>query len=193
MFHQTAPLQSDLTVPGKACPDPSHIHTLCKKSGNAVPGFRQICPGITNSVEDVIVARDIILAKDTGAQLHLCHCSTKDSVLMVKVAKEEGVRVSAEVCPHHFTLSTDDMKEADTNYKMNPPLRTKEDVKALREGLRDGIMEVISTDHAPHTFEDKNRSMQEAPFGIVGLETAACLTHNELVLGGYLTPMQMAE
>ena len=101
-------------------------------------------PGITNSVEDVIVARDIILAKDTGAQLHLCHCSTKDSVLMVKVAKEEGVRVSAEVCPHHFTLSTDDMKEADTNYKMNPPLRTKEDVKALREGLRDGIMEVIS-------------------------------------------------
>ena len=149
-------------------------------------------PGITNSVEDVIVARDIILAKDTGAQLHLCHCSTKDSVLMVKVAKEEGVRVSAEVCPHHFTLSTDDMKEADTNYKMNPPLRTKEDVKALREGLRDGIMEVISTDHAPHTFEDKNRSMQEAPFGIVGLETAACLTHNELVLGGYLTPMQMA-
>ena len=129
-------------------------------------------PGITNSVEDVIVARDIILAKDTGAQLHLCHCSTKDSVLMVKVAKEEGVRVSAEVCPHHFTLSTDDMKEADTNYKMNPPLRTKEDVKALREGLRDGIMEVISTDHAPHTFEDKNRSMQEAPFGIVGLETA---------------------
>ena len=111
---------------------------------------------------------------------------------MVKVAKEEGVQVSAEVCPHHFTLSTDDMKEADTNYKMNPPLRTKEDVKALREGLRDGIMEVISTDHAPHTFEDKNRSMQEAPFGIVGLETAACLTHNELVLGGYLTPMQMA-
>ena len=91
---------------------------------------------------------------------------------MVKVAKEEGVRVSAEVCPHHFTLSTDDMKEADTNYKMNPPLRTKEDVKALREGLQDGIMEVISTDHAPHTFEDKNRSMQEAPFGIVGLETA---------------------
>ncbi len=69
-------------------------------------------PGITNSVEDVIVARDIILAKDTGAQLHLCHCSTKDSVLMVKVAKEEGVRVSAEVCPHHFTLSTDDMKRS---------------------------------------------------------------------------------
>ena len=150
-------------------------------------------PGITNSVEDVIVARDIILAKDTGAQLHLCHCSTKDSVLMVKVAKEEGVRVSAEVCPHHFTLSTDDMKEADTNYKMNPPLRRKEDVEALKKGLSDGTMEVISTDHAPHTADEKNSSMVKAPFGIVGMETAAALTYTELVLGGYLTPMQMVE
>ena len=83
--------------------------------------------------------------------------------------------------------------DADTNYKMNPPLRTKEDVEALKEGLRDNIMDVISTDHAPHTFDDKNTSMKKAPFGIVGLETAACLTYSELVLGGYLTPMQMAE
>ena len=166
-------------------------------------------PGITNSVEDVIIARDIVLSKETGAQLHLCHCSTKDSVEMVKLAKEEGVHVSAEVCPHHFTLTSDDIKEyvpqieagilipketdADTNYKMNPPLRTKEDVEALKEGLRDNIMDVISTDHAPHTFDDKNTSMKKAPFGIVGLETAACLTYSELVLGGYLTPMQMAE
>ena len=149
-------------------------------------------PGIKNTVEDLIIARDIILAKETGAQLHLCHCSTKNSVWMVKSAKEVGVKVSAEVCPHHFTLSTDDMKEPDPNYKMNPPLRTKEDVQALKEGLRDGIMEVISTDHAPHTFDDKNCSMQEAPFGIVGLETAASLTYTELVLGGYLTPMKMA-
>ena len=166
-------------------------------------------PGITNSVEDVIVARDIVLAKETGVHLHLCHCSTKDSVKMVKYAKQEGVSVSAEVCPHHFTLTSDDIKvsepqvaagmliladvDADTNYKMNPPLRTKEDVEALKEGLRDGVMEVISTDHAPHTFDDKNTSMKKAPFGIVGLETAACLTYSELVLGGYLTPMQMAE
>lgn len=166
-------------------------------------------PGITNSVEDVIVARDIILAKETGVHLHLCHCSTKDSVKMVKYAKKDGVSVSAEVCPHHFTLTSDDIKvsepqiaagmllltdvDADTNYKMNPPLRTKEDVEALKEGLRDGVMEVISTDHAPHTFDDKNTSMKKAPFGIVGLETAACLTYSELVLGGYLTPMQMAE
>jgi dihydroorotase len=162
-------------------------------------------PGISNSVEDVIVARDILLAKETGARLHLCHCSTEDSVKMVKAAKEDGLKVSAEVCPHHFTLSSEDIvkvdyydgrdvfPDADTNYKMNPPLRTKEDVEALREGLRDGIMDVISTDHAPHTYEDKNTTMEKAPFGIVGLETAASLTYSELVRGGYLTPMQMAE
>ena len=150
--------------------------------------------GITNSVEDVIVARDIMLSRDTGAKLHLCHCSTKDSVTMVKLAKEEGLRVSAEVCPHHFVLTSDDIPSAeDTDYKMNPPLRAKEDVEALKAGLRDGIMEVISTDHAPHSFEEKNTTMKKAPFGIVGLETAASLTYTELVLGGYLTPMQMAE
>ena len=150
-------------------------------------------PGITNSVEDVIVARDIILAKDTGAQLHLCHCSTKDSVLMVKVAKEEGVRVSAEVCPHHFTLSTDDMKEADTNYKMNPPLRTPKDVEALKQGLKDGTIEVISTDHAPHSAQEKTGSMKNAPFGIVGLETSLPLTYTELVEKDVITLKQMVE
>lgn len=165
-------------------------------------------PGISNAVEDIIVARDILLAKETGARLHLCHCSTKDSVRMVKEAKADGIKVSAEVCPHHFTLSSDDITEyvpkkidgvidptdtdMDTNFKMNPPLRTKEDVKALKQGIKDGIMEVISTDHAPHAFDEKNTSMKKAPFGIVGLETAACLTHNELVLGGVITPMQMA-
>ena len=155
-------------------------------------------PGISNSVEDVIVARDILLAKDLGAQLHLCHCSTADSVRMVREAKEGGVNVSAEVCPHHFILTSDDIKTrtdglgVDSNYKMNPPLRTAMDVEALRWGLRDGVMEVISTDHAPHSFDEKNNTMEAAPFGIVGLETAACLTYTELVLGGYLTPMQMA-
>lgn len=166
--------------------------------------------GITNSVEDIIVARDIMLSHDTGAKLHLCHCSTEDSVMMVDLAKQKNVKVTAEVCPHHFTLTSDDIRkiapemdveknviaadaDADTNFKMNPPLRTKKDVEALRAGLRDNIMDVISTDHAPHTFADKNTSMKNAPFGIVGLETAACLTYTELVLGGYLTPMQMAE
>ena len=149
--------------------------------------------GITNAVEDVIVARDILLAKETGARLHLCHCSTKDSVKMIRIAKEDGVNVSGEVCPHHFVLSDEDITSDDANFKMNPPLRSPEDVLALKEGLRDGIMEVISTDHAPHSEEEKKRSIAEAPFGIVGLETAFALTVTHLVLEGYLTPMQMVE
>lgn len=165
--------------------------------------------GITNSVEDIIIARDVMLSYDTGAKLHLCHCSTRNSVMIMKLAKDHNISVTAEVCPHHFTLTSDDIKkaepsmdveknvpldmDADTNYKMNPPLRTSKDVQALKEGLRDNIMDVISTDHAPHTFQDKNTSMKNAPFGIVGLETAASLAYTELVLGGYLTPMQMAE
>ncbi|WP_075721019.1 dihydroorotase [Roseburia sp. 499] len=150
-------------------------------------------PGIANSVEDIIIARDIMLSKETGAALHLCHCSTKSSVKMVKLAKQEGVRVTAEVCPHHFTLTSSDIKEDDANYKMNPPLRTKEDVEALKEGLKEDIMDVISTDHAPHTAIEKGVGIKHAPFGIVGLETAAALTMTELVDKGYLTMMQMAE
>ena len=149
--------------------------------------------GITNAVEDIIVARDILLAKETGAKLHLCHCSTKDSVVMVEAAKKAGLPVTAEVCPHHFTLTSEDITEDDANYKMNPPLRTREDVDALIKGLQDDIMDVIATDHAPHSAEEKEHSMWEAPFGIVGLETAAALTMTELVDKGYLTPMQMAE
>ena len=149
--------------------------------------------GITNSVEDVIVARDILLAKETGVRLHLCHCSTKDSVEMIRLAKEEGLPVTGEVCPHHFTLCTDDIKEDDGNYKMNPPLRSREDVDALKAGLASGIMDVISTDHAPHSAEEKNKSMAKAAFGIVGLETSAALTYTELVEPGLLTMMQMAE
>ncbi len=149
--------------------------------------------GITNSVEDVIVARDILLAKETGVRLHLCHCSTKDSVRMVKLAKEEGLPVTAEVCPHHFILSSDDIPEDDGNYKMNPPLRSKADVEALRQGLGSGIMDVISTDHAPHAAEEKNKSMGQAAFGIVGLETSAALTYTALVKPGILSVMDMAE
>lgn len=150
-------------------------------------------PGITNSVEDVIVARDILLAKETGVRLHLCHCSTQDSVEMIRLAKAEGLPVTGEVCPHHFTLCTDDIREDDGNYKMNPPLRAREDVEALKRGLADGTMDVIATDHAPHSAEEKNRSMAKAAFGIVGLETSAALTYSELVEPGILTVMQMAE
>ena len=149
--------------------------------------------GITNAVEDVIVARDILLAKQTGAKLHLCHCSTKDSVAMIRAAKEDGVAVTAEVCPHHFAMTEDAITANDGNYKMNPPLRTAADAEALREGLKDGVIDVISTDHAPHAKEEKERPISEAPFGIVGLETAVALTITTLVEGGYLTPYQMAE
>ena len=149
--------------------------------------------GITNAVEDVIVARDILLAKETGVRLHLCHCSTEDSVKLVEAAKKEGLPVTAEVCPHHFAMTTDDITEDDGNFKMNPPLRGKADVEALKAGLKADIMDVIATDHAPHAAEEKNCSMTKAAFGIVGLETMASLTYTELVEPGILTPMQMAE
>lgn len=149
--------------------------------------------GISNAVEDIITARDILLSKETGAKLHLCHCSTEDSVRMVKEAKEEGLLVTAEVCPHHFTLTEDDIVGADTNYKMNPPLRSKADRQALIEGLQKDIMDVISTDHAPHHADEKAKPMAEAPFGIVGLETAYCLANSELVKAGYLTQKQLVE
>lgn len=149
--------------------------------------------GIMNAVEDVIVARDIILAKNTGAKLHLCHCSTYDSVNMVEQAKKEGLKVSAEVTPHHFTLTEDDITSDDANYKMNPPLRTTKDKDKLIEGLKNGIMDTISTDHAPHHVTEKERGFSNAPFGITGLETSVCLTMTELVNKGILTPLQMAE
>ncbi len=148
--------------------------------------------GISNAVEDVIAMRDIMLAKETGATLHLCHCSTKDSVEMVKRAKEEGIKVTAEVCPHHFSMCSDDITSNDGNFKMNPPLRAKEDMEALIQGLKDDIMDVISTDHAPHSAEEKAKDLEHAPFGIVGLETSVALTVTNLVKKGYLTPMQMA-
>ena len=149
--------------------------------------------GIMNAVEDVIVARDILLAKNTGARLHLCHCSTEGVAKMMEIVKEEGLdNITAEVCPHHFALSDEDIPSAeDTNYKMNPPLRSKEDVEAIKQALKDGVMEVISTDHAPHHADEKAKPFTQAPFGIVGLETAVALTITNLVRTGWLTPMQM--
>lgn len=149
--------------------------------------------GISNAVEDVIIARDILMAKEVGVKLHLCHCSTKDSVALVKLGKELGHDVTAEVCPHHFAMSDKEIIEDDGRFKMNPPLRGREDVETLKEGLKNGIMEVIATDHAPHGEEEKAQSMNKAPFGIVGLETAFALTVTELVDKGYLTKMQLVE
>ena len=149
--------------------------------------------GITNEVEDIIAQRDINLAEKLGTTLHLCHCSTRDSVEMLKVAKAKGVKVSGEVCPHHFTLTTDDIPSNDANFKMNPPLRKAEDRDALIKGLSEDILEVISTDHAPHSEEEKSKGFENSPFGIVGLETSVGLTVTKLVKPGHITLKQMIE
>lgn len=191
VYREAMEIASELDLPVLAhCED---IHMVNHGVMNADERARQLgLRGITNAVEDVIVARDILLAKETGARLHLCHCSTKDSVEMIRLAKEAGVKVSGEVCPHHFTLTSEDIPGDDSNYKMNPPLRTAADRDALLKGLKEGILDAIATDHAPHSEEEKNRSMKEAPFGIVGLETAVPLTVTQLLERDILTPMQMA-
>ncbi len=150
-------------------------------------------PGITNAVEDIITARDIFLARETGVRLHLCHCSTKDSVKMIALAKEEGLPVSGETGPHYFTMIDEEIPEDWGNYKMNPPLRGKEDKEALIKALQDNVLEAIATDHAPHSKEEKEQSMLKAPFGIVGSETAYALTVTELVRTGKLTMIQLVE
>ena len=138
--------------------------------------------GIPAAAEEVMVARDLVLAKLTKARLHIAHVSTKGSVELIRHAKAEGVSVTAEVTPHHLTLTEERIldksssKPFDTNAKVNPPLRTKEDVEALIKGLKDGVVDAIATDHAPHTPADKNCGLELAAFGISGLETAfACL------------------
>lgn len=148
--------------------------------------------GISNAVEDIIVARDIMLAKETGCTLHLCHCSTYDSVRLIEEAKKEGIKVTGEVCPHHFSLTEEDIDSDDANFKMNPPIRTKKDVSKLVSGIGEKIMDVISTDHAPHSEDEKNGSMTNAPFGIVGLETSVALTITYLLDKKVITPMDMA-
>lgn len=173
------------------CEDKSLVGKGAINAGNKAQQLQ--VAGISNAVEDIITARDILLAKETGARLHLCHCSTKYSAKMVELAKKEGLSVTGEVCPHHFILTDEDIPGDDANYKMNPPLRSKEDVEALKIALRDDIMDVISTDHAPHSEEEKANSIAVAPFGIVGSETAFALTYTELVKSGILSLRQMVE
>ncbi len=143
-------------------------------------------PGIPSAAEDVMVARNVSLAELTGARLHLAHISTAGSVRMVREAKSRGLKVTAEACPHHFTLTEELTRGYNTHAKMNPPLRTWQDVQAIKEGLRDGTIDVIATDHAPHASQEKQQEFTEAPFGIVGLETALSLTL-ALVEEGVLT------
>ena len=132
--------------------------------------------GIPAAAEEVMVARNLILAELTGARLHLAHISTAGSVRLVRDAKSRGTRVSAETCPHYFILTEEAVRGYNTTAKMNPPLRTVQDRDAIRQGLRDGTLDVIATDHAPHAEDEKNREFDLAPFGIVGLETALPLT-----------------
>ena len=144
------------------CEDAGLVHGGVMNAGKKAEELGM--PGITNEVEDSIAKRDIEIAEEVGATIHLCHCSTRDTVKFVKAAKEKGLPVSAEVCPHHFTLTDEDIIEDDANYKMNPPLRSRADVEALKEGLKSGIMGMISTDHAPHSKEEKEKSIKNAPF-----------------------------
>lgn len=147
-------------------------------------------PGIS---ETVIVARDIELAHYLKARVHLAHMSLKRSVELIRWAKAQGILVTAEACPHHFTLTDEAVKSFDTNTKVNPPLRTQEDVEAIQEGLKDGTIDCIVTDHAPHTQEDKEADFDHAPFGMVGLETSVGLTVTRLVKTEILSWPQMAE
>tara|TARA_B100001989_G_C24511511_1_gene450726 strand:- start:405 stop:1418 length:1014 start_codon:yes stop_codon:yes gene_type:complete len=144
-------------------------------------------PGIPTAAEDLIVMRDILIAEYTGGRVHIAHISSKNSVDLVRQAKAKGIKVTAEVTPHHFLLNDESVKTFDTNYKMNPPLRSKEDVEAMIEGLKDGTIDCIASDHAPHTIEEKEMEFIYAPNGIIGLETQLGISLSELYHKGHLT------
>jgi dihydroorotase len=143
--------------------------------------------GIPAAAEEIHVARDIILSELTGGHIHLCHMSTRGSADLIRRAKDKGLRVTAEVTPHHFTLTHKACEGYNTNAKMNPPLREEADVEALREALKDGTVDVIATDHAPHHYDAKEREFDDAPNGILGLETAFGLAVTELVKPGIIS------
>jgi dihydroorotase len=149
--------------------------------------------GIPSISEAVHIARDVLLAEAAGCHYHVCHISAKESVRIVRDAKRAGIHVTCEVTPHHLLLCDEDIPGLDANFKMNPPLRGREDRKALIEGLLDGTIDFIATDHAPHTEEEKQEGMELAPFGIVGLETAFPLLYTNLVLKNVLTLKQLID
>src|SRR6201982_3005418 len=155
--------------------------------------MRLALPGMPAAAEDIMVARDIRLAEITGGRLHIQHISTARSVELVREGKRRGVRVTAEACPHHFTLTDERLRSFDSNFKMNPPLRTWSDVEAVIGGLKDGTIEVIATDHAPHAPEKKMRELDLAPFGIIGLETLLPVCIRALIDPGVLTWPQLIE
>jgi dihydroorotase len=142
--------------------------------------------GIPAEAEEIAAIRDILLARRTGGHVHLCHMSTRGSVELIRWGKERNIRVTAEVCPHHLSLTEDAVEGYDTNAKMNPPLRTADDVAALQEAVRDGTVDLVATDHAPHHYDEKEREFSDAPNGIVGLETALAVVVTHLVVPGIL-------
>ena len=147
-------------------------------------------PGQTRAAESVIIARDVELARLTGGRIHFAHVSTKEGVDLIRRAKELGLRVSAEATPHHLTLTDEQVATYDPNTKVSPPLRTREDVEALRAGLLDGTIDCIATDHAPHSRDDKDVEYAHAAWGMVGLETAWPVIYTHLVLTGALSLLQ---
>jgi dihydroorotase len=150
-------------------------------------------PPMPSVAEEIMVARDIKLVEYVKAQYHVAHISTAGTVELIRNAKQKKLPVTCEVTPHHFSLTDDAVRSFDTNTKMNPPLRTQDDVEALKEGLKDGTIDVIATDHAPHSFDEKQVEFAYAPFGIVGLETALGLCCTELVEKKILTLVQLIE
>jgi dihydroorotase len=142
--------------------------------------------GIPAEAEEIMAIRDILLARRTGGHIHLCHMSTRGSVELIRWGKDRGINVTAEVCPHHISLTEDAVEDYDTNAKMNPPLRTADDVAALQQAVRDGTIDVIATDHAPHHYDEKEREFADAPNGIVGLETALAVNITWLVAPGII-------
>lgn len=150
-------------------------------------------PVIPRLAEELMVVRDIRLAEYTGGQYHVAHVSTAESVAAVRAAKARGIRVTCEVAPHHFSLTDEALRGYDTNCKMNPPLRTQMDIDAIKAGLRDGTIDAIATDHAPHSFDEKEVEFQVAPFGIIGLETAIGLAVTELLGRNILSLTQLVE
>lgn len=149
--------------------------------------------GIPSIAEEVMIARDLMLSKYTNGRYHVAHISTAGSVELIRTAKKEKTQVTCEVTPHHFTLTDEVVRSFNTNTKMNPPLRTQADVDTIKEGLSDGTIDVIATDHAPHSLDEKEVDYIQAPFGIVGLETAIGLAMTELVHSGVLTMTQLVE
>jgi dihydroorotase len=150
-------------------------------------------PGMPDIAEEIMIARDVRLAEFTGGQYHVAHLSTAGAVDLVRAAKARGLKVSAEATPHHFMLTDDAVRSYNTNTKMNPPLRTRDSVEAVKIGLKDGTIDAIATDHAPHSFDEKEVEYQRAPFGIIGLETAVGLSVTGLLLTNLLTLPQLIE